>query len=152
MKKKQIARNVWVLVLAATTLLIWFQSLIPATGSYRESQFIKAILDFLLGEGVVATFLLRNIRKVAHFAEFCLLGGEWAAGRRRLGTHRFAVLYGLAVAAVDELLQFFAPGRAPMVTDVLLDYAGYLCGFLLVAGAFWLCRRLGKQRVASRRK
>ena len=42
---------------------------------------------------------------------------------------------------VDEVLQLFAPGRAPAVTDVLLDWAGYAAGCALLLLAAWLRRR-----------
>ena len=123
--------------IGATLVFIWGHSLMPATGSKTESDTVKRLLSLVFGEGAVAAFLLDNIRKVAHFAEFALLGAEVCA-LRRMQKAPVSWLYGLGVAAVDELLQFAAPGRSPQVTDVLLDYSGYLCGFGFLAAIFGL--------------
>ena len=131
-KKQKVARWVYGTLIGATLLFIWGQSLTPAKQSQAQSDTVKWLLSLVLGDGAATAFLLKNIRKVAHFCEFALLGGELALARRVFRLPQ-AWLYGLGVAAADETLQFFAPGRAPMVRDVLLDYSGYLCGFGLVA-------------------
>ncbi|MBO4414341.1 MAG: VanZ family protein, partial [Clostridia bacterium] len=41
-------------------------------------------------------------------------------------------LSGAAAAVFDEIHQIFVPGRAGMITDVLLDFAGVVTGCLLV--------------------
>ncbi|MBQ9859118.1 MAG: VanZ family protein [Clostridia bacterium] len=146
-KREKAAGWVYGILIGATLLFIWGHSLTPASQSQAESDKVKWLLSLVLGDGAVTAFLLENIRKVAHFGEFALLGGELALAGRRLRLPR-AWLYGLGVAAVDEVLQLFAPGRAPMVADVLLDYSGYLCGFgliaLLAAGLARLCRKVKK--------
>ena len=40
-------------------------------------------------------------------------------------------LLGFLVAAIDENIQLYVPGRSGMVTDVLLDSAGVLCAVLV---------------------
>lgn len=134
-------------LIGATLLFIWGHSLSPAAQSQAESDTVKRLLSLVLGDGAVTAFLLKNIRKVAHFCEFALLGGELALARRTFRLPQ-VWLYGLGVAAMDETLQFFAPGRAPMVQDVLLDYGGYLCGFglvaLLVAAICYISRKAKK--------
>ena len=71
------------------------------------------------------------IRKLAHLAEFGLLGLLWG-GCGRSYDRRLLWLGGLPTGVVDECLQFFAPGRAPLVADVVLDTAGYLCGTAVI--------------------
>lgn len=44
----------------------------------------------------------------------------------------FILFFLLAVPVCDETLQYLSPGRSPEVKDVLLDFSGALCGFLLV--------------------
>lgn len=132
---KQKRRNDWLwAMIGLTTVFIWGQSLLPAPSSQAQSDAVRGWLSGLLGQGPVALFLLTHIRKVAHFTEFALLGGEWALCRcgasPKVG--RWMWLVGLPVALVDESLQFISPDRAPQLRDVCLDYAGYLCGFLLV--------------------
>lgn len=129
------ARWVWPVVIALTTVVIWGFSLMPGAQSQAQSEFVRRIVEALLGDGPLAEFLMAHfpIRKVAHFTEYFVLGVEWACYRR---VRRWPVCwgYGLPVAVADELLQFTAAGRAPMVTDVLLDTAGYLCGYWLTVG------------------
>ncbi len=49
----------------------------------------------------------------------------------------FLPLFGLLAALTDETLQYFSPGRAPMVSDVWIDAGGYAAGLVVVA-AIWL--------------
>lgn len=127
------ARWIWPIVLGLTTLMIWGFSLTPAEQSSEQSGFVRQILMWLLGNGEAAEFFFAHIsvRKLAHFTEYFLLGAEWAVYSRVRGQKRLW-LWGLPVAPVDELLQFLSPGRAPAVTDVLLDTAGFLCGLWLM--------------------
>ncbi|MBQ1950807.1 MAG: VanZ family protein [Clostridia bacterium] len=146
MEKKKKANGWLLVVIGVTTLLIWGQSLLPATSSPVQSDTVRGWLSGLLGQGPVALFLLTHTRKVAHFTEFAVLGCEWSLYRHRLCEKRgcWMWLSGLPVALADECLQFASPGRAPQIRDVGLDYAGYLCGFLVV----WAVVRI----VAEKRK
>ena len=113
------------------TAFIWSQSLQSAEDSSADSGRIARLLMGLFGWDTQPQWLTYAIRKTAHFAEFAVLGVLWAAGQRTYG-RRFLWLWGLPTGAVDECLQFFAPGRAPMATDVAIDAAGYLCGAALL--------------------
>ena len=123
----------WVLptLIGGMTLFIWSQSLLPGQVSGQESGFVVRLLAGLLGLESLPDWVHTLVRKLGHFTEFAVLGGLWSGyGRRR--PLRWSWLYGLAVAAADECLQFIQPDRGPAVTDVCIDYAGYLCGWLLV--------------------
>lgn len=142
MKTAKVRQYILWALIGVTTLFIWGQSLLPAEQSQEQSGFVRMLLDALLGDGPVAVFILTYVRKIAHFTEFFLLGAEWAA-YRRMRRCRGAWLYGLPVAAADEVLQFASPGRAPALADVALDFAGYLCGFAVVTGILWLMAQRG---------
>jgi hypothetical protein len=73
------------------------------------------------------------LRKVAHAAEFAVLGFLLfrAGGRERL-----ALGLGIAYAVSDELHQHFVPGRVGSPLDVVVDTVGVLVGVLLV-GRRW---------------
>lgn len=97
------------------------------------------------------------VRKVAHFLEYALLGAlmmnlVFQVARFRDGASEnrsdcakssiSSALHPLVVAAwamatayaiTDEVHQIFVPGRACMVTDVLIDAAGVLLGAMAVA-------------------
>ena len=113
------------------------RSLMSAEASSADSRAVAAWLTALFGGNGIPAGLNHLIRKTAHFAEFAVLGTLWGACGR-LYSLRFVWAFGALVGAVDECLQFFAPGRGPMVTDVLIDTAGYLCGWLLV---LWVAHR-----------
>lgn len=118
---------------------IWSNSMLPGADSNAVSGFVGQLLAKVFGSQVLkATFFLR---KLAHFTEFTILGGlfAWNAG---LWSTSFPVpvLAGLLAALADETIQIFSPGRAPMVQDVWIDFAGVLTGLLL----FRLLARLRK--------
>lgn len=130
MEKTAKSRAVPILI-GTVTLFIWGQSLLPGAVSAEESGFFTRLLVGLLGLEAIPRWLHVLVRKAAHFTEFWVLGALWSGyGRRR--PLRITWLYGLGVAAADECLQFLSPDRGPAVTDVLIDYAGYLCGWLAV--------------------
>ena len=140
MKKKT---NRWLLpiLIGGMTLFIWIQSLLPGRVSAQESGFVTRLLASLFGLTEMPPWTPILVRKAAHFTEFGVLGALWS-GYGRTRPLRYSWLYGLAVAAADECLQFIQPDRGPSVTDVLIDYAGYLCGWILVwLVAVWMKKK-----------
>lgn len=43
-----------------------------------------------------------------------------------------AVAFGLLMGLVTETIQLYVPGRSGEITDVLIDFGGYLLGFLII--------------------
>ena len=89
------------------------------------------------------------VRKLAHLAEYSLLGAECALlaallSGERASRHIWACLFvPLAVAVMDEFLQQFA-GRTSLVSDVVVDFAGLLAGVVVVVVVgWWVSRGLG---------
>ena len=119
-------------------LFIWGNSLLPAEQSSRESGFVLALLRPMVE--ALQTQLERAghswdemylIRKMAHFAEYALLGVLmtmlfWKPGGR--SRVLFTMLLCLAAAFVDEGIQFLSEGRAPALRDVAIDFAGAVTG------------------------
>lgn len=92
----------------------------------------------------LAAYFEHPIRKLAHFAEYALMGillyvmwRPWKKRSRRL--YLFLILWVLVSAAGDELHQLFVAGRYASPADVLLDTCGGAFGVLLLA-AFDKCR------------
>ena len=86
-------------------------------------------------------------RKCAHFAEYFVLGIFSANMFSEMGIkHKVLFSIGLCmlVAAIDETLQRFVPGRAGRITDVLIDSAG-ACSSISV----WLLFRIRKRNKTS---
>ena len=55
------------------------------------------------------------------------------AGRIILRAAATLTAAGALTAGIDETLQLFSPGRAPQITDVLLDIAGFISGAAIAA-------------------
>lgn len=134
---KNYRRLLWALSLLGTLSFIILHSLTPAVESGEESGAVYlALWQFF-------PFLTHSlVRKLAHFCEYALLGAHlyflpplFAKVRWQL-----VLLFGLPIALFDEGLQSFVPGRSPAITDVLLDFSGYLFGLFFLA----LCMRIFK--------
>jgi len=90
---------------------------------------LRALLPTASPEALATAHLL--IRKTGHVIEYAVLVGLW---RRYLGGGAWAPL-GLAVltACLDELRQWFTPGRVGSMVDVLLDGAAAATALGLLA-------------------
>lgn len=104
----------------------------PASESHRASELVGSIITGMgkwFGIDVPQHNLDYNIRKLAHFLEFAILGVILCNVYAAFGvSHRTATGYilflGLAVAVSDEYIQLHSPGRSALVTDVILDFQG----------------------------
>ena len=136
LKKKSF--RVWLILLLLWTALIFVQSSLPATASRAESGGLFAWVQTLL-PWMTHTLL----RKIAHFAEFAVLG-VLATGTFYRAKH-FLLLKPLScslmIALSDETIQLFSAGRAGLIKDVWLDFCGAVCGTLLMWLIFRLCRK-----------
>ena len=112
------------------------------------SRQVAAFLSFLINpaymnsvketaQNHVISFLIHPVRKLAHFAEYGLLGVLLMCAalclKMRMGTRMFcSILCAAVCAVVDEFHQTFVTGRAGVPADVLLDTCGACCGVLIV--------------------
>ena len=128
-------------------LLIWFMSAqvgdASADSSSRFKQWLLSLFAGLpqLQQVLEQVFAVVSIRKIAHFAEYAVLGilsygffAEDQKERYRQCAAGWASAFCVAVAAADELHQFHVPGRDGNPSDVLLDTVGALTGILLLKG------------------
>ena len=130
--------------------LIFYFSGQPAADSYKLSKTVTETvqtdgISFLLPLWFDAENFHANLRKWAHVAIFAALGvgmalavHSWLSGLtlRRQGMQAavLCVLY----AASDELHQYFVPGRAALVGDVVIDALGILPSVAGVCLLVWL--------------
>ena len=128
-------RSLTVVVAVLACFYIWHFSLADgersAITSGKAMEWINGVLARL---GVDYQFNHQTVRKIGHFVGYLILGflsalAVW--GVKIDGYPVVALSLCLAVAAVDEGLQLFSPGRVASVADVLLDGAGAACGILL---------------------
>lgn len=146
--------SIWILAgfVLLAILFIFCNSLQNGPESKEASntvmEFLRPVLDLIPGleDPENREFV---IRKGAHLFEFFLLGvlsGSFAVVfQRRFGKPFWAHVLFLALlaAVIDEFIQSFT-GRTSEVSDVLIDFAGALIGFvavLLMDGIIHLVRR-----------
>ena len=139
MTKKRIFFTVLISILIALTVgFIWSNSMksIPESSDQSENTYswVKAVLDFIFGKGVITHSVFR---KLAHFAEFFILGVEVnllfiAIKKYRFKWLYFQLLIGLFIAGVDEIIQIFYK-RGASIIDVLIDFSGVLTATLIIS-------------------
>lgn len=137
--------------------VIWGHSLVPGSSSDAESlAVLDRVAPFLTLFGLTGQGVMNFVvRKAGHFLEYLVLG--WIAthtnlsfvGREGRWSRASACLLGVAVAAIDESIQLFVPGRSGQLTDVLLDATGVVCGVALAIAINTLRER--QQQKASKR-
>ncbi len=133
-------RRVFTVVIAALILLtlgfIWGNSLLSENASSTESEaahaFLKDFLDAVFGKDVITSGVLR---KLAHGAEFFVLGAEVCALYALIAAPKTTgylqlLQYGVYVAVIDESLQLLS-SRGAEVKDVLIDFGGYVCATVI---------------------
>ncbi|MBQ3140191.1 MAG: VanZ family protein [Ruminococcus sp.] len=103
--------------------------------------FYKNFNDMTLAEQTEILDLISHIiRKTAHFVIYAALGFFvfLTSGHKRMFCHEtlWVLLFCGLYAVSDEIHQYFVPGRACMIRDMLLDTCGSITGitasFLLV--------------------
>lgn len=150
-KGKKTGIIIFSVLIALTLAFIWGNSAVSknasAAGSSRVYNALKGALDFIFGEGVITHSVFR---KLAHGGEFMLLGLEICALRLFLGgagIRGFAALlpYGLFVAVADESIQILSE-RGSSVTDVLIDYCGYLTALLIFCAVYFTSAAIKKRK------
>lgn len=155
-KKTRIKRYIVFSVIVFTIAFIFYNSLQTAERSmnlsYQFEIFLNTILRGKNGLSRFGAFILNNIRKVAHFLEFELLGFEFGLffitlGKRiRLQELWNAFSISAAAAVADETIQLVIMGRSAEVGDILLDTAGAVTGIILVLILSWIVHGVKKRK------
>lgn len=132
-------RNIYIVIYVVWILVIFAFSLQTGTVSSQSSKWYVDLLTAFFANfdlTVSASFLTTLVRKGAHFTEYAILGFLSRKNVEINGNPKFYVS-GL-VPFADEYLQTFVSGRSGMLSDSLIDFAGYIAGVLL-------CRLMQKQ-------
>lgn len=105
------------------------------TGGHWSRDFMESL----------TAYFEHPVRKMAHFAEYACMGvllyiiwSQWVSVRKRLCLLILSWVF--VSAALDELHQWFVPGRYASIADVLLDTLGGAAGMLLMLLAGRICR------------
>ena len=108
-------------------LVIFLFSLLPQDTSASQSGWLRDLLARVTGMDWDELL----IRKLAHFAEYALLGCFAGAALAQTSWQwkdaAAAWLYGFGIAFLDETLQLLS-GRGPAILDVWIDAAGVMAG------------------------
>ena len=152
-RKKLIAvRTILITLTALVMAVIFILSVDNADESNQKSDlfadsFVYTVLSLfdLTDEEMqkvidVSVFI---VRKTAHFAEYCVLGFLLSAVfvsfyiKPKLNIP-LSFASGVLYAVSDEIHQYFVPGRACMLRDVLIDSCGVACGIAALLFIVWL--------------
>lgn len=115
---------------------IWGNSLLPGEISGAISGWLRDLIAALFSSSQGGPDTGHGLlRKLAHFTEFACLGLLlcWLFGM--LCFKKWALwglLCGTAVAATDEIIQCFVPGRGPAIKDVGIDTLGICLGIVII--------------------
>ena len=96
---------------------------------------------------VVGHFLLFGLSGL--FASLAILFNDFLVKKLKWKNILIITGFGLLVALISELIQFFTPGRAGVLSDVLIDYAGYILFSGLTYLIIYLVRRKALQNQES---
>ncbi len=138
-------------LIVLTVCLIWGNSLLGGETSGSISggfaAWIGKFIPFLSPESPYGHLIMR---KCAHFSIFFLLGLElrWLFGMLvQKKCFLRSLVIAAAVAAIDENIQRFVPGRHGCITDVMIDICGAAAGILFLYLGI-LCKEKIKQERA----
>ena len=131
-KTKRVLNIVLILLVVLTVFFIWHNSSMSREASSNMSNgLLEKLRPYaeILGISIKDDILLR---KLAHIAEYALLGMEVGLlfllnGRNELRNFLQTLLLCILVAALDEVIQLNV-GRNGHIHDVMLDGFGALCG------------------------
>ena len=156
MKTKKILVIIFMIFAVAINVLIVVESCIGGAGSESQSLgFTKMIVNITKAIFPNAEFVKDEehlhavVRKlVGHFLLFGLSGifttltlltNLLSLEKKKLLIYSGISLgFGLILASISEFIQYFVPGRAGMLTDILIDFGGYLLFAAIVFVVFLL--------------
>lgn len=138
----------WLLLLVVFTAFIFYNSSMVASESNKASYLVGSIITGMgkwFGLDIPQHNLNYNIRKIAHFLEFAVLGiilcNVYSAFNVSKRTSTGYILFlGLGIAVIDEYIQLYTPGRSALITDVVLDFFGVFFVWLTLEMWRWAKR------------
>lgn len=127
----------WVGIPLLALLLIFHNSMYPIVQFDQQSEVVlRALNRFFAANGLHVVFTQFEVRKLAHFIEYLILGCLLTISIRMIwkkwsGLFFFELFLFLAMPVLDETIQLFYLGRGSSVRDVLIDFAGCMVGLEL---------------------
>ncbi len=142
-KKLYIRLLLWIMAFYYFVTITRFSAQTAAQSSLESNGILERIICFLTGADVNVVdkelfhTLHSMIRKLAHFANFFILGFIYTMLANETSVKKSrrviaAVLVcGFISAIIDETHQYFVPGRSAQIQDVLIDFSGVVTGYIL---------------------
>lgn len=143
-RKRLLVRSVlWIMAVYYFVIITRFSARTAVQSSMESNGILEKIILFLTGADMneidkeLFHTLHSMIRKLAHFANFFILGfiytmlaNETSGGKSR-SVIATVLLCGFISAIIDEGHQYFVPGRSAQIQDVFIDFSGVFTGCIL---------------------
>ena len=129
-------RIVFYIAILTTLVFIFVNSALPPEKSGEQSDKVSGIIaEIIPVDTDIGNFIITNIRKIAHFTEYGLLGIIVSLyvliyTRKRVAFGFGSLLFALVVGFTDESIQILS-GRGPSVSDIWIDIGGFATYSLL---------------------
>ena len=151
LKRLPLGAKILAVTMTLTVMSFFAQSALSPKASAEESAAVAGFLSGLLStETAFGRFVIDNIRKIGHFLEYGLLGVQsvlfallYVERKNMIKYLFFSSLSSLVIALFDETTQIFS-GRGSSITDVWIDFFGYVTLSLISLGVLCLCIRIVK--------
>ena len=144
-----ILRIILLVGIFGTLLFTFTQSMLPPEESSAVSDEVCGIIETIIPPDTeVGEFVHDNVRKIAHFTEYLILGIFTSLyvsifmpkldskPRERVRFVIYSFISAPIVALFDETIQIFS-GRGPAVADVWLDTLGFFSSAAIIYTAFY---------------
>ena len=144
-----ILRIILLVGMFSTLLFTFNQSLLPPEESSQVSDDVQSFLDAIIPPDTpIGEFVHDNIRKIAHFTEYCVLGLFVSVyvvifmpkidslPKERVRFLIYSFILAPIIGLFDETLQIFS-GRGPAIADVWLDTTGFFTSAAIVYAVFY---------------
>lgn len=125
-----------IVLIVATLAFTFFQSSKSKEESQETSDNVGQMIEPIISSDTpIGDYVHTNLRKIAHFVEFFMLGAEVALYIvlfcAKIKYAAFSLLVAPIVALFDETIQIFSD-RGPSISDVWLDVLGFFSAALIV--------------------
>ena len=167
MNKKHLVLTIVISALALLmNVFIIVQACLNGTMSSESSGFLVNLLKAFISvfdknainEENIGAFTSVVRKLIGHFGFFAISGSltSWSIYLVSYYLKKykpymgiiFSLCFGLFLAGLTELIQAFVPDRSPQVTDVLIDFGGYILGAgLIILIIFLVVRRQENEEV-----
>ena len=154
MKKKCILFYIFLTLSVALNIFIIVQSSLEGAESTNQSSWVVALFKNvintffpnLINDSNIESFTIIIRKLVGQFGLFFVDGIFTFLAlyfspikiQKIILLYVISLIFGLLIASLTEIIQSFKDGRSGQVSDVLIDFAGYLIGSFILFFIFFL--------------